>query len=71
MIVGKDLMRGKLTTGVQLLGLIHPVRMHLNRQVDGDRKKAQWYTFWEAVLVPVLTVVFGFIQSISRIVSFD
>ena len=30
-----------------------------------DRKKVQWYTFWVAVLVLVLTIVFGLIQSIS------
>ena len=34
-----------------------------------DRKKVQWYTFWVAVLVLVLTIVFGFIQSISGIIQ--
>ena len=34
-----------------------------------DRKKVQWYTFWVAVLVLLLTVVFGLIQSISGIVQ--
>lgn len=31
---------------------------------DG-RNGVQWYTFWVAVLVLVLTVVFGFIQSVE------
>ena len=34
-----------------------------------DRKKVQWYTFWLAALVLLLTVVFGLIQSVSGIVQ--
>ena len=34
-----------------------------------DRKKVQWYTFWVAALVLVLTIVFGLIASISGIVQ--
>ena len=34
-----------------------------------DRKKVQWYTFWVAALVLLLTVVFGLIQSISAVVQ--
>lgn len=34
-----------------------------------DRKKVQWYTFWIAALVLLLTIVFGLIQSISGIVQ--
>ena len=34
-----------------------------------DRKKVQWYTFWVAFLVLVLTVFFGIIQSAAAIVQ--
>ena len=34
-----------------------------------DRKKVQWYTFWVAALVLLLTIVFGLIQSISGVVQ--
>ena len=34
-----------------------------------DRKKVQWYTFWVAAAVLLLTVMFGLIQSISGIVQ--
>lgn len=34
-----------------------------------DRKKTQWFTFWVAVLVFVMTVFFGVIQSIAGIVQ--
>ena len=34
-----------------------------------DRKKVQWYTFWVAALVLLLTIVFGLTQSISGIVQ--
>ena len=34
-----------------------------------DRKKVQWYTFWVAALVLLLTVVFGLIQSVSGVVQ--
>jgi hypothetical protein len=34
-----------------------------------DRKKVQWWTFWIAALVLLLTVVFGLIQSITSIIS--
>ena len=34
-----------------------------------DRKKVQWYTFWVAALVLLLTIVFGLIQSVSGIVQ--
>ena len=34
-----------------------------------DRKKVQWYTFWIAALVLVLTIVFGLIQSIAGVVQ--
>jgi len=34
-----------------------------------DRKKTQWFTFWVAVLVFVMTVFFGVIQSVAGIVQ--
>ena len=34
-----------------------------------DRKKVQWYTFWVAMLVLLLTIVFGLIQSIAGTVQ--
>ncbi|KAL8904120.1 MAG: hypothetical protein Q9171_007164 [Xanthocarpia ochracea] len=34
-----------------------------------DRRKTQWFTFWVAVLVFVVTVFFGVIQSIASIVQ--
>ncbi|KAL9629110.1 MAG: hypothetical protein Q9164_007017, partial [Protoblastenia rupestris] len=34
-----------------------------------DRKKVQWYTFWIAALVLILTIVFGLIASIAGIVQ--
>ena len=34
-----------------------------------DRKKTQWFTFWVAVLVFILTVFFGVIQSVAGIVQ--
>lgn len=34
-----------------------------------DRKKVQWYTFWVAAMVLLLTVVFGLIQSASGVVQ--
>jgi hypothetical protein len=34
-----------------------------------DRKKVQWYTFWVAALVLLLTVIFGVIQSVSGIIQ--
>ena len=34
-----------------------------------DRKKVQWYTFWVAALVLVLTIVFGIITSVSGVVQ--
>ena len=34
-----------------------------------DRKKTQWFTFWVAVLVFVMTVFFGIVQSIAGIVQ--
>ena len=34
-----------------------------------DRKKVQWYTFWIAALVLLLTIVFGLIQSASGVVQ--
>ena len=34
-----------------------------------DRKKVQWYTFWVAALVLLLTIVFGLVQSISGVVQ--
>ena len=33
------------------------------------RKKVQWYTFWVAILILVLTVVFGLIQSITGVMQ--
>ncbi|KAL2356585.1 hypothetical protein BJ546DRAFT_838594 [Cryomyces antarcticus] len=33
------------------------------------RKKVQWYTFWVAILVLVLTIVFGLIQSVTGILQ--
>jgi hypothetical protein len=34
-----------------------------------DRKKVQWYTFWVAALVLLLTVVFGAIQCVASIIQ--
>ena len=34
-----------------------------------DRKKVQWWTFWVALAVLLLTVVFGLIQSVSGVVQ--
>ncbi|KAL8752396.1 MAG: hypothetical protein Q9199_005775 [Rusavskia elegans] len=34
-----------------------------------DRKKTQWFTFWVAVLVFIMTVFFGVIQSVASIVQ--
>lgn len=34
-----------------------------------DRKKVQWYTFWIAALILLLTIVFGLIQSVSGVVQ--
>lgn len=34
-----------------------------------DRKPVQWWTFWIAALVLVLTIVFGFTQSITSILQ--
>ena len=33
------------------------------------RNKVQWYTFWTAALILLLTIVFGFIQSITGILQ--
>ena len=33
------------------------------------RKKVQWYTFWVAILILVLTIVFGMIQSVTGIMQ--
>jgi len=55
--------------------------MKLKRAYDGhepkgplqwwrdDRKSVQWWTFWIAALVLVLTIVFGFIQSVTSILQ--
>ena len=34
-----------------------------------DRKKTQWFTFWVAVLVFIMTVFFGIVQSVAGIVQ--
>jgi len=34
-----------------------------------DRKPVQWWTFWIAALILVLTIVFGFTQSITSIIQ--
>ncbi|KAE8442631.1 hypothetical protein EG329_002988 [Mollisiaceae sp. DMI_Dod_QoI] len=34
-----------------------------------DRKRVQWYTFWIAALVLLLTIVFGSIQSVCSIIQ--
>ena len=36
---------------------------------NDDRKKVQWYTFWIAALVLLLTIIFGLIASVSSIVQ--
>ena len=36
---------------------------------NDDRKKVQWYTFWIAALVLLLTIVFGLIASVSGVVQ--
>ena len=34
-----------------------------------DRKRVQWWTFWVAILVLVLTIVFGLIQSVTAVIQ--
>ncbi len=34
-----------------------------------DRKKVQWYTFWVAFLVLILTIFFGLLQTIAGLVQ--
>ena len=34
-----------------------------------DRRRVQWYTFWIAVIVLLLTIVFGLLQSITAIIQ--
>ncbi|KAL8993911.1 MAG: hypothetical protein Q9169_005985 [Polycauliona sp. 2 TL-2023] len=34
-----------------------------------DRKKTQWFTFWVAVLVFIMTVFFGVVQSVASIIQ--
>ena len=34
-----------------------------------DRKKTQWFTFWVAVMVFILTLFFGIVQSVASIVQ--
>jgi hypothetical protein len=34
-----------------------------------DRKRVQWYTFWVAALVLILTIVFGVTQTVSGIIQ--
>lgn len=34
-----------------------------------DRRKTQWFTFWVAVMVFILTIFFGIIQSVASIVQ--
>jgi len=34
-----------------------------------DRKPVQWWTFWIAALVLALTIIFGFIQSVTAILQ--
>jgi ABC-type Fe3+ transport system permease subunit len=34
-----------------------------------DRKRVQWYTFWVAALVLILTIVFGVTQTASGIIQ--
>jgi hypothetical protein len=36
---------------------------------NDDRKKVQWFTFWIAALILVLTIVFGFIQCSTAIIQ--
>ena len=33
------------------------------------RKRVQWYTFWVAILVLLLTIVFGLVQSVTGILQ--
>ena len=33
------------------------------------RKKVQWYTFWVAILILILTLLFGMIQSVTGIMQ--
>lgn len=41
----------------------------LNQWLNDRRNSTQWYTFWVAILILVLTVVFGMIQSIASIMQ--
>ena len=34
-----------------------------------DRKRVQWYTFWIAALVLLLTIIFGLVQSVASVVQ--
>lgn len=36
---------------------------------NDDRRKVQWYTFWVAATVLLLTVVFGMVQSIAAVMQ--
>ena len=42
---------------------------NLSRLWWDDRKKQQWFTFWVAVLVFIMTVFFGVIQSVASIIQ--
>ena len=42
---------------------------NLSRLWWDDRKKQQWFTFWVAVLVFIMTVFFGIIQSVASIIQ--
>ena len=41
----------------------------LSQGWNDRRNKVQWYTFWIAALILLLTIVFGFIQSITGILQ--
>ena len=42
---------------------------HLGQWWHDRRRKVQWYTFWVAILVLVLTIVFGLIQSVTGVMQ--
>jgi hypothetical protein len=41
----------------------------LSQWWNDRRKKVQWYTFWVAILILFLTVVFGLIQSVTGVLQ--
>ena len=41
----------------------------LSQRWNDRRKKVQWYTFWVAILILFLTIVFGMVQAVTGILQ--